>query len=248
MNAIILAAGFGTRLYPLTQNKPKAFLEIGGKTLLDHLMDKLEPVKAIREVTLVTNGLFYLDFYRWRKTARSSKMIHIEDNNVFVPEGRLGAVRDLYLALKRRQNQPEGSLILLSDNYFDFPLGHFLLCPMGHPMNAFIGLYDLKDVEKAKHYGVCGLDESHQIISFEEKPVQPKSTLVSAGVYYLPKEFILRVYEYLEIERLSPDRIGDFISWLSKRETLYGIEFDGHWFDIGTLEVYQELSKIGNCA
>jgi len=244
MNAIILAAGFGTRLYPLTENKPKALLKVGEKTLLDHLVDKLEGVRAVKEITIVTNGLFYLQFYQWRKTRRTSKTIQILDNHVFHPDRRLGAVGDLYLALKMRQSPPDGYLIFLADNFFDFPLGHFLLYPMGHPKDFFVGLYDIKDLNKAKSYGVVTLDHDRQIISFEEKPLNPKSSLVSAGVYYLPKEFALRVYEYLEISKLNPDKIGDFVGWLSAKERLYGIEFDGRWFDVGDLA---SLNEANDC-
>lgn len=243
MRAVILAAGFGTRLYPLTQNKPKALLEVGEKTLLDHLVEKLEPIKSISEITVVTNGCFYLDFFRWRKEAPYKKPIRIQDNKSFVPEKRPGAVRDLFLGFTAKKNSEKDCLVLLGDNYFDFPIAHFLLHSLAHPRNAFIGTYDLKQKEKAKQFGVLELDGHLQVTGFEEKPENPKSSFVSVGVYYLPKEFQLRLYEYLNIERLNPDRIGDFIGWLSRKETLYAVEFDGRWSDVGDLHSLRELKQ-----
>jgi glucose-1-phosphate thymidylyltransferase len=240
VRAIILAAGFGTRLYPLTHDKPKALLEVGGKTLLDHLVAKLEPVRVISEITLVTNGLFHRDFLQWREHVPYRIPIRIQNDCSLRPEERLGAVRDLFLGFTVKKTPEDDFLVLLGDNYFDFPLGHFLLHCLGHGRNCFIGLYDVKDREKARRYGVVQLNGPCRIVAFEEKPEDPKSTLVSLGVYYFPREYKLRLYEYLQIERLNPDRIGDFLAWLSRKETLYGVEFDGRWFDIGDIESYDE--------
>ncbi len=243
MKTIILAAGFGTRLHPLTVTRPKALLEIGGKTLLDRLMEKLEPFRRIQEVILVTSAVFFLDFFRWRRESPYKKLIQIVDNNVYLPEKRKGAVRDLHLALKSQDGYAGDYLVLCADNYFDFPLSHFLLSCLSHPHAAFVALYDLKDLTAASKFGVVELDSHGQIIDFEEKPPRPKSTHVSMGVYYFPGSIRTRLEEYLETERLNPDRIGDFVAWLAKKEPVYGVEFDGKWFDIGRMESYQEAKK-----
>lgn len=246
MRAVILAAGFGTRLYPLTENQPKALLKIGGMTLLDHLMVKLDPIRTIEEIIVVTSGRFYLDFHRWRKEARYRKPIHIKENNAFHPGKSAGAVRDLYLGITDKQNRADDYLVLCSDNYFDYPLSHFLLPCLAHPRFPCVALYDLKDKSLASKYGVVEIDEHGKILNFTEKPSEPNSSLISLGIYYLPREFKLRVFEYLEIERLDPDRIGDLIAWLSRKETVYGIEFDGRWFDVGDMESLMEARKILN--
>jgi len=245
MRAIILAADFGTRLYPLTQGIPKAFLELGGKTLIDHLMGKLEPFPMIEEVTVITNGRFWLDVAKWRKDSHYKKPIHVIDNHVFHPEKRLGAVMDLELAIRARRNErpQDDFLVLCGDNYFDFPLSHFLLRCLAHPRSGFAGLYDVKDPQDATKFGVAALDSHERIIDFEEKPSQPKSTLVSIGVYYFPSATQLRLYEYLELERRNPDKIGDFLAWLVHKEPLYGVEFDGTWFDIGDVHSYEEARR-----
>ncbi len=248
MKAVILAAGFGTRLYPLTKDMPKALLEIGDRTLLDHLMLKLDPISAIEEVIVVTSGRFYLDFYRWRKKVHYRKPIHIEENNAFHPEKRSGAVRDLYLGLTSKQNQADDYLVFCSNNYFDYPLSHFLLPCLAHPRSPFVALYDLNDKSLASSYDVVEIDEYGKILDFKEKPMSPTSSLISLGIYYLPREFKLRVFEYLEIEKLNPDRIGDFIAWLVKKDPAYGVEFDGRWFDIGDIESLKEARRILNNA
>lgn len=242
MNAIILAAGFGTRLYPLTKSMPKALLKIGDKTILDHLVGKLEACPVITKIILVTNGRFALDFMEWAKKGkgRYQKPISIVENKIYEPEKRLGAVRDLRLGTQAERDQADGFLVLLGDNYFDFPLAHFVnLYCTGHRDTAFVGLYDVKDPQLASQYGVAQVDHNNQITDFEEKPPVPKSTRVSAGVYYLPNKFQLRLFEYLELEKLNPDKLGDFIAWLSRKEPLYGIDFDGTWFDIGDHESFE---------
>jgi len=244
MNVIILAAGFGTRLYPLTRFKPKALLELNGKTLLDHLMEKVENLRPVREIVIVSNKRFYNDFSLWRGQCALRKRIRMVDNGVHDPEKRGGAIRDLYLGIESCRTASDGFLVLCADNYFDFPLGYFLLPCFGHQKFAFIGIYDLKDKSQAMRFGVLEVAEDGKVISFEEKPANPKSSIVSLGVYYFPARFCFRLYEYLYIEGSNPDRIGDFIAWLAHKEPLYGVMFDGHWFDIGSIESYEKAKGI----
>lgn len=247
MKAIILAAGFGTRLYPITRDLPKALLRIGEKTILDHLMAKMDTLAAVDEVILVTNNRFHQRFILWQKTARYSKFIRIISNGVYDHEKSRGAVRDLFLALRSGYCGSDDFLVFCGDNYFDFPLGFMLLPALGHRESAFVGIYDVKDSSLAKEYGVVELDNHHKITRFEEKPAHSQSSKISIGVYFLPGSFRLRVFEYLEIEKRNPDKIGDFMAWLVGKEILYGIEFDGTWFDIGSKETYDAAVKyFGN--
>ena len=246
MRAIILAAGFGTRLYPLTQDRPKALLPVGNKTLLDYLIEPLDKfLPMVKEITIMTNARFYLDFYRWRKNSRYTKPIYIEDNHVAVPEKRCGAIKDLQLAIEFRQKNEEDYLILCSDNLFDFPLPHFLLPVLSHPQYGFVGLYDVKDKAEASKYGVIQVDHDHRVIDFEEKPANPKSTKISVGAYYLPGKLKHRLDEYLD-QGFSADKIGDFIGHLSRNEDLFTVEFEGAWFDIGRIESYLKARKYLN--
>ncbi|MFA5160290.1 MAG: nucleotidyltransferase family protein [Candidatus Omnitrophota bacterium] len=243
MKAIILAAGFGTRLYPLTRNIPKALLKLGDRTLLDHLVGKLNRFPIIDEIIIVSSKRFYQNFKRWKKQAPYQKPIRVIHNGVNDSEKRSGAVKDLELSLMASHGTPENFLIFCGDNYFDFPIGYFLLPCLGHSRCTFIGLYDVKKKALASQYGVVEMDETGLITRFEEKPADPESTKVSVGVYYMSPEACSKLHEYLDIEKRNPDRIGDFFAWLIGREPVYGVIFEGAWFDIGSKESYEEASK-----
>ena len=238
MKAVILAAGFGTRLYPLTQNIPKALLKLGGKTLLDHLVTKLERFPVLDEIIVVSNKRFYRDFMHWKKDARYKTKISVIHDGVTNPEERFGAVRDLELALRPFRGTPERFLVFCGDNYFDFPIGYFLLPCLGHSRYTFLGLYDVREKVLASQYGVVEMDETGKITRFEEKPKAPSATTVSVGVYHMSPEARLRLHEYLDIEKKNPDRIGDFFAWLIGKEPVYGVVFEGAWFDIGSKDSY----------
>jgi len=243
MKAIILAAGFGTRLYPLTQNIPKALLNLGSKTLLDHLVGKLDRFPILDEIIIVSNKRFYQEFVDWKKASPYRTKIRVINNEALTPEKRLGAVRDLELSLRSFQGTPESFLVFCGDNYFDFPIGYFLLPCLGHSLCTFIGLYDVGEKSLASQYGVVEMDETGRITRFDEKPANPASTKVSVGVYYMSSGARLKLYEYLDIEKQNPDRIGDFFAWLIGKESVYGIIFEGVWFDIGSKESYEEAAK-----
>lgn len=243
MKAIILAAGFGTRLYPLTRHIPKALLEVGNKKVLDYLIEKLEVFPFIEEIIVVSNGRFHIDFFNWLKKSNYRKPIHIIANGVFSPEKSIGAIGDMNFALRSGFCGSDDFLVFCGDNLFDFPLSHFLLPCLGHARDVFIGTYDVKDNSLASDYGVVLTDDHNIVTSFEEQPRFPKSTKVAAGVYYFPRRFRLRISEYLEINNLDPDRLGDFIVWLSKKHQLNTVEFDGAWFGIRDVESLEEAAE-----
>ncbi|PIQ87194.1 MAG: hypothetical protein COV74_01340 [Candidatus Omnitrophica bacterium CG11_big_fil_rev_8_21_14_0_20_45_26] len=217
MKAIILAGGFGTRTHGLTHETPAGLCEIEEKTLLDQLMLKLEPIHAIGDVLIVTNGLHYLDFFRWRMQAPYQKRIHIETNQAYVPEKRNGVIKDLFLGLLSHQVPQDDCLLLFSNRYFDFPIGHFLLPCLGHREAGFVGI-------SASENGWIHMDNDGRIRCFEAR-LQNRGTYSPSGVFFFPKSFMLRIYEYLEMVRLEPDDFKHFIFWLAEKEPLYGIEF-----------------------
>jgi glucose-1-phosphate thymidylyltransferase len=240
MKAIILAAGFGTRLYPITRNTPKALLLLKGKLLIDRLMDNLAKTKP-DSVTLITNNRFYEQFVYWKSCTQYPFPIRILNDGTDSPEERKGAVLDLYYAVCDKSSRASDTLVLSSDNYFDYPLKLFLLQALSHLPDPVIGVYDVKDKEKAKRYGVLEIDSNHCVKNFTEKPEVPTSTLVSVGIYLFPKHVYLLLYEYLRMQKRNPDRIGDFVGWLTKRKSMLALPIDGRWVDIGDLEEYDHL-------
>lgn len=242
MRAIILAAGFGTRLYPLTKDRPMALLPLGKKTLLDYLIEPLVRLPMVKEITIVSNAWFYLDFYEWRNDAPYTKPIFIEDNGVCSPEEKRGTIHDIKFAIESGRKKDEDYLIFCSDIFFDFPLSHFLLPVLSHPDCGFAGLYDLKTRQESPKYGAVQMNPEHRIIDFEERPAPSGSTLISAGVYYFPGSFRHKFNEYLA--RHSPAaKTGGFIRRLIRDESVYGVLFEGAWFRIGTVQSYEKARE-----
>lgn len=239
MRVILLAAGFGTRLYPLTRHYPKALLPSGEKPLLDHLMENIARIRP-ESVTLITNNRFYEPFVFWKSRKEYSFPFHILNNGANTPEERKGAVLDLYSAFSNPESPRDHALVILADNYFDYPLNLFLLHALHHLPEPVIGVYDVKNREEAKKYGIVELDQNHLVRWFVEKPEAPSSTLVSVGIYLLPKEGHFLLQEYFE-QGNEKDRIGDFIRWMTNRTQTLAVPLEGTWEDIGNLEVYERL-------
>lgn len=243
MRVILLAAGFGTRLYPLTKNTPKAFLPLGGKPLIDYLMENLTGAKP-ESVTLVTNNRFYEPFLVWKSRKEYPFPVHILNDGANHPEERKGAVEDLYYGFSNPEPPSKHSLVILADNYFEYPISLFLFHALHHLPNPAVGVYDVKTKVEAKKYGIVELDRDHTVRWFEEKPQNPSSTLASAGIYLLPKDAHFLLHEYLNQQGKEKDRIGTFIRWMTNRTRTLAILLEGIWEDIGDLEAYQRLSRL----
>ena len=129
-----------------------------------------------------------------------------------------------------------------SDNLFDESLERFDVFCRQHRESVTIGVYDIKNIEQAKSFGVVALDEKERVVSFEEKPEVPKSSLIAMCLYYFPKDSLKRFDDYLR-ESKNADAAGNYIGWLSQKEDVYGFGFEGKWFDIGSVEAYHEAQK-----
>ncbi len=241
MKCIILAAGYATRLYPLTENQPKALLAVGEKTILSHIMDKVEQLEEIDEVFIVTNDRFLKNFQSWQKTYKPKKATHIISNGTKTNEERLGAVRDMHFAVQHK-NIYNDVLLIAGDNLFEFSLKQFV--DFFREKNASaIALYNIKDKSKAaKKLGVAVIDNNNRITDFEEKPAQPKSSLAATCCYLLKRESLRKLQEYIHAGRKS-DHPGDFIGWLGQQEMLYGFAFTESWFDIGSPESLERANE-----
>ena len=224
MKAIILASGFGTRLYPLTRNKAKALLEYKGKPVAGHIVDRIpEDI----EVFVTSNGKFEMDFRKWLKTLSRPVILCVEP--VFTEAQRLGAVGSLYSCIKTR-NLVDDLLVIAGDNYFEFNLSQFISAYDGK--TTLVAVFDIGNRSKASQFGVVELD-GHRIIRFDEKPAKPKSSLVATACYILPPRILPLLSEFRNSH--DKDNLGSFISFLLARDEVFAYVFAESWLDIGSV-------------
>ena len=229
MKAVVLAAGYATRLRPLTDAVPKQLLPVGGRPLLDWILDRVRELDEVEEIHLVTNSRFAPDFERWA----APHGIAVHDDGTSTNEDRLGAVGDLRLVIAAAALHGEELLVLAGDNLFEFSLPDYVEWWRAKPEPATaVALYDCGDLELATHYGIAQTDVEDRIVHFVEKPSEPASTLAATVVYLLPPQHA-RLIEAYAAEGHGSDNIGSFLGWLSRRQPVYGYRFPGSWHDIG---------------
>jgi len=235
MKIVILAAGYATRLEPLTLNVPKSLLEVGKKKIIDRILDKIEALKGgVDSIYIVTNAKFFNVFNDWLKSSEYAKGASLFNDGSVSNETRLGAIRDLELVMAGKAIDDD-LLVVAGDNLFDFDLNKFMAFARSKPDGVSIALYDIKSLEAARNFGVLKIDPAGRVVDFEEKPAQPKSTLISTGIYYFPKNKLEFIKEYVKMQN-KLDAPGYYISWLVKRDKVYGYSFSEDWYDIGNLE------------
>ncbi len=244
MKVLILAAGYATRLYPLTKEFPKPLLEVGGKPLLDHIIAKVEAVEAVEAVMVITNSKFFPRFKEWAAARKFSKPLKIIDDKTSTLDDRLGAIGDMHFAVKN-EGLEDDLLVMGGDNLFDASLDDFLDFASSKK-SPVIGAYDIGEKSLAAKYGVMGLDSQNRVIDFEEKPKEPKYSHVAMCLYYFPREKLGLIGEYTASRSQKTDATGFYIDWLRKREPVYGYVFSGRWFDIGDHGYYNEAKKRFN--
>jgi glucose-1-phosphate thymidylyltransferase len=232
VKAILLAAGYATRLYPLTENRPKVLLPVGGRPMLDWIGDKVDAVGAVDELHVVTNAKFAGQLARWAdgRAGRLEPVVH--DDGTTSNENRLGALGDIRFVLGRAGLAGDDLLVVAGDNLFDFGLDSYADFWRGKGAASAVAVHDCRDLELARQYGVVTLDEEDRIVGFVEKPAMPPTTLVATAAYLYHREHVPLLDRYLA-EGNSPDAPGNFVAWLYAREPVYGYRFAGGWFDIG---------------
>jgi glucose-1-phosphate thymidylyltransferase len=241
MKAIVLAAGYATRLYPLTLDRPKALLEVGGKPMLERLLDQLDPIPGLDEIYVVTNAKFARAFGDWTAGYAGGREVRIIDDGTTDEESRLGAIGDLELVI-RTVGIDDDVIVLAGDNLFTESLEPFAEFGLEKGAPA-LGIYDVGDLEAIKRYNAIELDQDFRVTFFEEKPQHPRSTLTGIALYFYPRASLGLVGEYLA-DGNNPDQPGRLIEWLVPRTAVYGWPVPGRWLDVGSKETLAEADRL----
>lgn len=240
MKCLILAAGYATRLYPLTENFPKPLLEVAGKPILDWLIDDMVQTGLVDEYIVISNHKFAHIFEMWAKKRNNAKCSIIDDGTMS-NEGRLGAVKDIQFAIEQLQLDDD-LLVMAGDNLLDFSLAGFV--EYGKEKNATCVMrYYEPDEAKLHKTGVAEVAEDGRLLAMEEKPAQPKSHWCIPAFYYYTREDIRLIKKGIE-SGCGIDAPGSFIAWLCQQTKVYAWEMSGKRYDIGNLESYEEVKKV----
>ena len=239
MKCLILAAGYATRLYPLTENFPKPLLKVKEKAILDWLIDDLSQSSHIEEYLVVSNHRFADHFTEWAKTR--PERIRVIDDGTVSNETRLGAVRDILLAVEETRTDTD-LMVLAGDNVLDFSLGKFLRYAEEKGTTCLLR-YAEPDREKLHKCGVLTVDENDRVTSMEEKPAQPKSNWCCPPFYFLKRDDLRLVGKAIEAG-CGIDAPGSLFAWLSAKVPVYAMEMPGNRYDIGNLESYETVQKV----
>jgi glucose-1-phosphate thymidylyltransferase len=242
VKALILAAGYATRLYPITKEYPKPLLSVAGRPIIDYIVDKLKDLDPIDEIVVITNSKFISLFRKWSRQKQIKKRISLIDDLTSSHDDKRGAIGDINFAVAKERIKDD-LLVIGGDNLFDSDLKGFLSFVKAKTPHPVIGAYDIEDISEAKKYGVIKLDASKRVVDFKEKPKNPKSTLIAMCLYYFSKEKLGLIREYSEAKTDKHDATGFYIDWLRKEEIVYGFIFKGRWYDIGHHKFYNEAKE-----
>jgi glucose-1-phosphate thymidylyltransferase len=244
MKVIILAAGYATRLYPLTLTQPKPLLPVAGKPMIDYVLDNLAPIGGIDRIYVVTNAKFAGHFQKWSTDYRAKKAklnFTIVNDRSTDDTNKLGAIGDIHFVLTS-QNVTDDIIVVAGDNLFSEKLSDFgRFC---REKNApVLAVYDVGNLEEIKKYNAINLDGAGRITFFEEKPKNPTSTLTGIALYFYPKSTLPLIKQYIA-EGNNPDQPGRLVQWLYQRLPVYTWKVPGLWYDIGSKESLEEANRI----
>lgn len=236
MTAIILAAGYATRMYPLTLNFPKPLLEVGEKKIIDHLLDDLVQ-SGVERTVVVSNHKFIDQFTSWADTREN--VIVLDDGSVD-NDHRLGAVKDIEFAIEKA-NIDDDIVVLAGDNVLNFSLSSFIKYGKEQKTTCIMR-HEQRDINKLRKTGVIVIDDNDLVLEMDEKPQEPKSIWAVPPFYYYTKEDIKLVKEGIE-SGCGTDAPGSFISWLVKKKPVHAFLMPGERFDVGSIEGYEKIKK-----
>ena len=244
MNALILAAGYATRLYPLTLNKAKPLLVVGGKPIIEWVVDNLQDVSDLETVYVVTNDKFAGDFQAWSERYQNRHpqfKFKIVNDGSKSDDDKLGAIGDINFVATCENLSQSSLLIVAGDNLFTESLEDFVVCAKGS--EATVGVYDVGDREAIKKYGNVLIDDHGIISHLEEKPQKPRGTLAAIALYYYSPSVLSLLTTYLAAGN-NPDQPGRFVQWLYTRKPVKTYQIKGKWLDIGSKETLEKADAI----
>lgn len=244
MKCLILAAGYATRLYPLTENFPKPLLEVKGKTILDWLVDDIDAAGWVNEYVVISNHRYAYHFQAWAK--KKTQAITVVDDGTESNETRLGAVRDIQFAIDKL-GIDEDVLVIAGDNVLDFSLTRFLAYAKEKGTSCMLRYYEPSFTKLLKS-GVVTVDDRDRVLEMTEKSENPATHWCCPPFYYYTREDTRRVAEGIRAG-CGVDAPGSFIAWLCKESVVHAMEMPGKRYDIGNLESYEQVKKeyMGIC-
>ena len=244
MKLIILAAGYATRLYPLTINQPKPLLEVSERPMIEHVIDHLKDVPELTGVIIISNEKFHGHFEKWASDYQISGQnipITVVNDKSTDENNRLGAIGDMVFAMND-QSVDEDVIVVAGDNLFSQSIkafGEFCL----EKKAPVLGVYDVGRLEDTKKYSEVHTDMNGHITSFEEKPEYPTTTVIGIALYYYPKDLIPTIKKYVE-DGHNADQPGRLVQWLYPRIPVFTWSLPGLWYDIGSKETLEEANRI----
>lgn len=241
MKALILAAGYATRLYPLTNNFPKPLLQVGDRTILDYLAEQMEGIAALTQIVLVTNHRFLPFFESWREARRSGRPVALLDDGTSSNDDRLGAIGDMRFALEHA-DLDDDLLVTAADNILQFPLADFVAAFQARPA-SHICVHRVEDPARCRRTGIVVLDKEDRVLEFAEKPAEPKTNWGVPPLYLFPRKTLLRLAAYLA-EGGSTEAPGHFLEWLCRVEPVFAHRINGSILDIGTPQSLEAARKL----
>lgn len=241
MKAIILVAGYATRLYPLTINTPKALLPINKKPIIDYIMEQIDTIPQIDEVFVVSNHKFADQFEAWANAHTTKKLVNVIDDGTDTEETRRGAIGDILFAIKQEKITDE-IVVIAGDNLFTYSLEEYFDYFKKIDKDC-VCVKPFEDREMLKQFGIAAINDDGKVTDIEEKPQNPKSNLVVFATYMYKKDTIPMFEQYIA-EGNKPDAPGYFVEWLYKRKDVYAFTFNEECYDIGTPKSLKEVSDI----
>lgn len=242
MKGILLAAGYATRLYPLTKDKPKALLPVGGRPILDYIVDEMNTIPVIDQIIVISNHRFVSQMQMWaekRNTLQAKdKQIIVVDDMTTSDQDKLGAIGDISFCIDELDIDDD-VVIIAGDNLFTYKLADACDAFKQHNSDMIL-IQNLPPHEDPRRFAIVSTNDAGFVTDMVEKPAQPVSRLAAYATYFYKRETLPLIREYL-VKGNKPDAPGNFPAWLHKRQPVYAYEFQGVCIDIGTPESYEDV-------